>query len=134
MNYQKLGLGMVKKCTLIGNVKRINVDSRSYCVLNIGKHTHPKAVVICKAINARLPLPRNKQELDEFRKISGLFTHVDARNPNRTGNKAEWIDAEGIPLGDRPVYLKVTNIFRLLFTVSEQDIEVKFMISYNRLN
>ena len=30
--------------------------------------------------------------------------HVDARNPKKTANKAEWVDAENKPLGDRPVY------------------------------
>ena len=64
----------------------------------------------CKQLNARLPLPRNQLELDEFRKISGKFwTHVDARNPKKTSDKALWIDAEGKPLGNRPVYLRVTN-------------------------
>ena len=39
--------------------------------------------------------------------MSQTWTHVDARNPNKTSNKAEWVDAEGKPLGDRPVYLRV---------------------------
>ena len=56
-------------------------------------------------MNARLPLPRTKNELDAFLKISPSWTHVDARNPKRTSNKAEWVDAEGKPLGKRPVYL-----------------------------
>ena len=33
------------------------------------------------------------------------LTHVDARNPKKTSNKAEWVDAEGKPFGNRPVYL-----------------------------
>ena len=41
-------------------------------------------------------------------KISGSefkgYSHVDARNPKKTANKAEWVDAENKPLGDRPVY------------------------------
>ena len=66
---------------------------------------HPKAVKICKKLNARLPLPRNEKEAKEFLKISPSFTHVDARNPKKTSNKAEWVDAEGKPFGSRPVYL-----------------------------
>ena len=67
---------------------------------------HPEAFEFCKKLNARLPLPRNKQEVDEFIKIGGkTFTNVDARNPKKTSNKTEWVDAEGKPLGNRPVYL-----------------------------
>ena len=65
---------------------------------------HPKAFEFCKNLNARLPLPRNKQEADEFLKISTIFTHVDARNPKTTSNKDEWVDAEGKPLCNRPVH------------------------------
>ena len=98
--------------------ENIDIDGRSYCVIGKGKHKHPDAVDICKKLNARLPLPRNKKERDEFRKISGLssWTHVDARNPKKTDNQAEWVDAEGKPLGNRPVYLKGHKILNLLST------------------
>ena len=99
------GLGIVAKCTLTGAVEYIYVDGRSYCVVDHGNKKHPDAVEHCKKLNARLPLPRNKAELDEFRKISPSYTNVDARNPKKTANKAEWVDAEGKPLGNRPVYL-----------------------------
>ena len=98
-------LGVVANCTLTGNVKTINVDGRSYCVVDQGKYLHAKALEVCKKLNARLPLPRNKKESDEFLKISSSWTNVDARNPNITANQSEWIDAEGKPLGSRPVYL-----------------------------
>ena len=90
---------------MTGAVKNINVDGRSYCVVDHGSKKHPDAVEFCKKLNARLPLPRTKAELDEFRKISPSYTNVDARNPKKTANKAEWVDAEGKPLGNRPVYL-----------------------------
>ena len=90
---------------MTGAVKNINVDGRSYCVVDHGKKKHPNAVELCKELNARLPLPRNKQEADEFRKLSPSWTNVDARNPKKTSNKAKWVDAEGKPLGNRPVYL-----------------------------
>ena len=99
------GLGIVAKCTLAGAVKKIKVDGRSYCIVDHGNKKHPDAVKFCKNLNARLPLPRNKQEAVEFLKISSSWTHVDARNPKKTANKAEWVDAEGKPLGNRPVYL-----------------------------
>ena len=101
-----VGLGIVSKCSLNGTVKNINVNGRSYCVVDEGNHKHPEAIELCKKLNARLPLPRNEQESDELIKIGGkTWTNVDARNPKKTANKAEWVDAEGKPLGNRPVYL-----------------------------
>ena len=100
-----MSLGIVTKCTLTGTIKNIDVGGRSYCVVDHGYKTHPKAFEFCKQLNARLPLPRNKQEAVQFLKISPSWTHVDARNPNKTANKADWVDAEGKPLGTRPVYL-----------------------------
>ena len=89
-----------------GAVKNINVDGRSYCVVDHGKKKHLDAFEFCKKLYARLPLPRNKQEADELLKLSPSWTNVDARNPKKTSNKAEWVDAEGKPLGNRPVYLR----------------------------
>ena len=96
---------------------------------------HSTAVSICKDLNARLPLPRNKNELDEFLKVSPSWTHVDARNPNKTGNKAEWVDAENKPIGDRPVYTRVTNckvtVNKITFLIPKADdlIPVIFALS-----
>ena len=95
---------------MTGVVKNINVDGRSYCVVDHGDKKHPEAFAFCKNLNARLPLPRNKQEADEFLKISPFWTHVDARNPKQTSNRAEWVDAENKPLGNRPVYLRGQKI------------------------
>ena len=103
------GLGIVAKCTLTGVVKNINVGGRSYCVVDHGKKKHPVAFEFCKKLNARLPLPRNKQEADEFLKISSYWTNVDARNPKKTVNYAEWVDAEDKPFGNRSVYLRGQN-------------------------
>ena len=106
--YLVSGLGIVTKCTLQGDVKNIKFGGRSYCAVDYGKKTHTEAFEFCKNLNARLPLPRNKAELDEFYKpytYYGTFTHADARNPKKTSNKAEWVDAENKPLGNRPVYL-----------------------------
>ena len=45
-----------------------------------------------------------------FIRIGGFaYTNVDARNPKKTDNRKEWIDAEGKPLGNKPVYLGVTK-------------------------
>ena len=100
-----MGLGIVTKCTLTGAVKNIKVDGHSYCVVDHGNMKHHVAFYFCKKLNARLPLPRNHQEAKEFLKISGeIFTNVDARNLKKTSNRAEWVDAEDKPLGNRPVY------------------------------
>ena len=112
--YLVVGLGIVTKCSLTGDVRNINVGGRSYCVVDHGNKKHPEAVEFCKNLNARLPLPRNQAELDEFRKISPYWTHVDARNPRRTSDKALWVDAEYKPLGNRPVYLTGHKFFALM--------------------
>ena len=104
-----MGLGFVTKCTLTGFIKIIKVYERTYCVVDHGNKKHHEAVELCKKLNARLPLPRNKAELDEFRKISPSRTNVDARNPKLTANTALWVDAEGKLLGNRPVYLTGHN-------------------------
>ena len=120
-------LGVVSKCTLTGTVKNINVDGRSYCVVDHGNKKHPDAVAHCKNLNARLPLPRNKAELDEFRKISPSYTNLDARNPKKTANKAEWVDAEGKPLGNRPVYLWGQKLLRTLSYYSVLFFEIIYL-------
>ena len=76
-----------------------------------GNHKHPDSIEICKKLNARLPLPRNKDEANEFLKIMGYLgvVNADAMNPKKTSNKAEWVDAENTPLGDRPVYQRGHN-------------------------
>ena len=112
--YLASGLGIVARCTLEGDVKNIKVDGRSYCVVDHGHKKHSEAVEFCKNLNARLPLPRNEAELDEFRKISSFYVNVDARNPKKTSNKAEWVDAEDKPLGNRPVYLKGHKFFAFM--------------------
>ena len=111
-------LGFVSSCTLTGDVKHFIVDGHSYCVIKKGKNKHPVALELCKKLNARLPLPRNKKEASEFIKIgSGSWTNVDARNPKKTANKAEWVDAEGKPLGSRPVYLMGQKYLKFLFRI-----------------
>ena len=110
------GLGFVSKCTLqsVTKVQYTKVNGRSYCVVYRGLHEHSEAVKICKKLNARLPLPRNKKESEAFLKAGGYTgtlssAHVDARNPKKTEDKTEWVDAEGKPLGTRPVYQRVIN-------------------------
>ena len=93
-------------------MKNVNVDGRSYCVIAKGRMKHQEAVKICKSLNARLPLPRNKIEFKAFIDIMGnldLGAHADALNPKKTDNKSEWVDAEGEPIGNRDVYVRGFN-------------------------
>ena len=48
-----------------------------------GNHEHTNAVELCKKLNARLPLPRNKEEADEFIKISGKNGHMPMQGIQR---------------------------------------------------
>ena len=93
---------------MTGNgVKNIFVGGRSYCVVDKGNHGHVSSIELCKKLNARLPLPRNQKEADEFVKIfdgQNPWINAGATNPKKTSNKAEWVDAENKPLGDRPVH------------------------------
>ena len=119
------GLGFVQNCTLTGKVNYVKLNGRQYCVVDKEKHKHSEAVEICKKLNARLPLPRDQIEAHGFMSIIGLsmFTttfkpnnvwmNVDARNPKKTNEKSEWIDAEGKQLGNRAVYLRVIILFLL---------------------
>ena len=43
-----------------------------------------------------------------------VWINVDARNPKKTNKKSEWVDAEGKPLGNRAVYLRVIILFLFL--------------------
>lgn len=95
---------------MTGNVTSINVDGHLYCVVDKGNNRHPQAVEVCRKLNARLPLPKSQNEAEMFIRIGGFaYTNVDARNPKKTDNRKEWIDAEGKPLGNKPVYLGVTK-------------------------
>ena len=72
-------LGVVSKCTLTG-AKTISVSSEKYCVVNNGKKSQPDASSLCKASNARLPLPKNEAEVIAFLKLSPNETWIDIRD------------------------------------------------------
>ena len=128
-------LGFVQNCTLTGKVNYVKINGRQYCVVDKEKHKHSEAVEICKKLNARLPLPRDQSEAHSFMSLKGfkglkgfsmlttsfkpnnLWMNADARNPKKTNEKSEWVDAEGKQLGNRAVYLRVI-ILILLFQSS----------------
>ena len=105
--------------TYFQTIQKIN--GHQFCVVDKEEHKHSKAVEICNNLNARLPLPRDKAEAHAFMSLKGftsgkfynVWMNADARNPIKTSNKSEWVDAEGKPLGNRAVYLRVIILFLL---------------------
>ena len=84
----------------------------------MGRKSQNLAMHECKMLNATLPLPKNKGEADEFRKItgtnSGNSTWTDnvwmgIRDLTKSKDKTKWKDVEGNPLGNSYVNLRVTN-------------------------
>ena len=74
----------------------------------MGKKGQNAAMDECKSLNAKLPLPKNKEEADEFRKITGSDkTWIGIKDLTRGGVKASWKDVEGNPIGNAYVNLRV---------------------------
>ena len=78
-------LGIVSKCTLI-DAQTISVYSGNYCVLNKGEKTQSEAYSQCKALNARLPLPKNDAEMTAFLRSSPNKTWIGITDPVRGQN------------------------------------------------
>ena len=78
-------LGMVSKCSLNG-AKILDVHSGKYCVVNKGERSQPEAYSQCKALNARLPLPKNEAETTAFLKVSPNNTWISIRSPVKGRN------------------------------------------------
>ena len=61
-------------------MKYASINGRAFCFIAKGRLKHNEAVKQCKSLNARLPLPRNKKEYDDYKKVMGKdFAHADAR-------------------------------------------------------
>ena len=78
-------LGIVSKCTLVG-AKKINTYSGKYCVANRGEKSQSEAYSQCRSLNARLPLPKNKDEMAAFLEISSKNTWIGIRTAVRGRN------------------------------------------------
>ena len=78
-------LGTVSKCTLVG-AKRINTYTDKYCVANRGEKSQSEAYSQCRSLNARLPLPKNKDEMAAFLEISAKNTWIGIRTAVRGRN------------------------------------------------
>ena len=65
---------MVKKCTLNTPyvvVRYVSYGIHSYCMIFKGIRGQNEAMDECEALNARLPLPKNKGEAERFRSVTG---------------------------------------------------------------
>ena len=78
--------GKVSKCTLSGLPETITVNGRTYCVVKKGKMIRADADQSCKSENARLPLPKNDDEVKAFRQFSKASTWIDLSVSGRVQN------------------------------------------------
>ena len=79
-------------------------------MINAGSKKQNEAMDYCKNINAKLPLPKSKAEFDEFKKIMVGQVWIGIKDLTRGGVKANWKDAEGNPIGNAYVNLRVINV------------------------
>ena len=70
-------------------------------------------------MNAGLPLPKSKGEVDEYLKITGSKNvWIGLTDSTQSGNMTAWKDLEGKPIGNRFVHLRVKQFnFRFLFVL-----------------
>ena len=77
-------------------------------MVNRGHKHQDEAINYCEKVNAGLPLPKSKGEVDEFLKITGsLSTWIGITDSTKSGKKAAWKDLEGNLIGSRFVNLRV---------------------------
>ena len=66
----------------------------------VGWITHSKAASVCKALNAKLPLPRTPAQVNEFGAIMRMFglgfTSNVILDIKDTTNEGVWYDSNGI--------------------------------------
>ena len=103
-----LGLGVVKECTLTGDVRTVSYGNLSYCMVDKGRKGQNEAMEECKTLNAQLPLPKSKGEADELRKVTGKNNAwIGIRDLTKSGIQSKWRDVEGNLIGDAYVNVRV---------------------------
>ena len=75
-------LGKVSSCTLL-NATKIEVQGRKYCAVSTGPKTQSQSINYCKALNARLPLPKSNPESNAFFVKFRSRTWIDITDPVR---------------------------------------------------
>ena len=77
-------------------------------MVNYGKKTQDAAINFCKKMNSRLPLPKNKGEVDEYLKITGSENvWIGITDSGSSGSPFPWKDLEGNLMLRRYVNLRV---------------------------
>ena len=75
-----------------------------------GRKGQNEAMDECKTLNAQLPLPKSKGELDKFRINTGTGNvWIGIRDLTQSGFKANWTDVDGNLIGNAYVNLRVTS-------------------------
>ena len=108
-------LGVVQQCTIsTGYVQKLTYDGNAYCMTNLGKKGQDEAIDSCKKMNAGLPLPKSKGEVDEYLKITGSGNvWMGLTDVTKSGDMAAWKDLDGNPIGNRYVNLRVIDLIAL---------------------
>ena len=77
-------------------------------MVNHGTKNQDVAIDFCKKLNAGLPLPKSKGEVDEYLKITGSKNvWIGLTDSTQSGNMTSWKDLDGNPIGNRYVNLRV---------------------------
>ena len=79
-------------------------------MVDAGFRVQYHAVDYCKSINAKLPLPKSKEEFDEFRRIMDFYVWIGIMDTSVSGNKSNWRDLEGNLIENAYVNLRVKNL------------------------
>ena len=88
-------LGNVEHCSLV-NATNITVDCRKYCaILKKGLYQGNETFEECKAMNARVVLPKSQKEMTAFLKFSPGRTWIGLWNAKRAKGKESWKDTTG---------------------------------------
>ena len=90
-------------------------------MVNHGKKNQDAAIEFCKKMNAGLPLPKSKGEVDEYLKITGSENvWMGLTDVTKSGDMAAWKDLDGNPIGNRYVNLRVIDLlaYEIQFNVS----------------
>ena len=103
-------LGVVPKCTL-KKAKDFTIapNGRTYCFLRQGKMSQSEAISHCKALNSKLPLPKNNAEVQSFLKVlkrDSQSVWIDLLDQSAPGEEI-WKDSEG----NKPSYVQLWVAF-----------------------
>ena len=87
-----------------------------------GEKRQKVAMEECKALNAQLPIPKSKGELDKFVKIAGAGNSVwlGIRDFTESGVKSKWKDVEGNNIGNAYVNSRVINLIYYSLPIYDQ--------------